>query len=367
MTLTANELPTRAGVLDVHVTGVSMQVTPTAWNLFVNGIPVVTGAEQVLSATERASGHFERNVIVVPDQRKITLRAESVTGSSLGFAEQTYDARSVQARPSGRLFIFAAGVSHFQDAAIGSLAYPERDAASMVSTLSELAGGQFTDAPKTMLLGDQKGAPATRSAFDQMKAFLQSARGEDTVVVFLASHGLSDPRGNYYFVPSDAARQDIDAVLAGKPGSGQTLIEWQQIFEALEHTAGHRVLIIDTCSSAAIKGSFDTHSLAKYTLASSFALLAASRGNEESQELKSAQHGLFTYALLEALRTGYDPNHDGRVSLSEAFQYAFDKVQALHNRAVGPQTPEFFSPEVLRDWPLARAGGNVGSVGEVHQ
>jgi len=44
---------------------------------------------------------------------------------------------------------------------------------------------------------------------------LRTAKGVDTVVVFLASHGISDKQGNYYFVPRDARRNDIDTLLDG--------------------------------------------------------------------------------------------------------------------------------------------------------
>lgn len=263
-------------------------------------------------------------------------------------------------RPRGQLFVFGAGVGHFDDSAIPPLSFADRDAESVVSTLGELGKTQFS-AVHLRVIADIAGHRATRAAFGQLEEFLREASGEDTVVVFLASHGLSNPRGDYYFVPADATREDIAAATAGAPGAGKTLISWMEIFSALEHTAGHRVLIVDTCSSAAIQGTFDAHSLAKHSLSSSFALLAAAKGNEESQELPSAGHGLFTYALLEALQTGYDPNNDGVVSLSEAFEYAFDKVQAMRNRALGAQTPQFVSPDVLKDWPLVRVAGQAHS------
>ena len=60
-----------------------------------------------------------------------------------------------------------------------------------------------------------------------MLAHLADVRGNDTVMVFLASHGISDEAGNYYFVPRDARSADVDAVLAGKVvGDRASLLGW---------------------------------------------------------------------------------------------------------------------------------------------
>jgi uncharacterized caspase-like protein len=99
-------------------------------------------------------------------------------------------------------------------------------------------------------------------------------------------------------------------------------------------------------------------------MSSSFALMAASRGNEESQEYPAARHGLFTHALMEAIKTGFDPNADGAVSLSESFEYTFDKVQQLRNRAVGTQTPQLAAPEFLANMAVGLAGGRLAERGE---
>lgn len=328
---------------------------PLNWNLFVDGIPVVPGIKQTLTPEERKTGRFERSVVVTPARSVVTLRAESMASRSLGVTEKMAEVVAGSTPPRGDLYVVGAGVSRFDDKAIAPLSFAEHDAESIVSAMSEFGKAQFAEV-HTLDLTDSAGHRATRAALGHLEDFLSQARGEDTVLVFLASHGLSNPQGDYYFVPADAARKDIDAVAAGVPDSGQTLISWTQIFSALQHTAGHRVLIVDTCSSAAIQGTFDAHSLAKHSLSSSFALLAASKGNEESQEIEQERHGLFTFGVLEALRTGYDPNHDGAVSVSEVFEYAYRKVEALRNRAVGTQTPQFVAPDELKDWPLVRVG-----------
>jgi Caspase domain/WD domain, G-beta repeat/WD40-like Beta Propeller Repeat len=345
-----------SGDLAVRVSGVRAGdgAVPLDWNLFVDGIPVVPSVQRLLTEAERSSGFFDRRVSVPPERRQVSLRAESTTASTLAFTESTVDTPGGASRARGKLFLVSAGVGHFADKAIPPLQFAGVDAEEVARTLAQLGSRQFSEI-RSLVLSDSSTRHASRGELGHIEDFLSTARGEDTIVVFLASHGLSNPRGDYYFVPEDGSRKDIDAVLAGAPNSGGTLVRWTTFFSALQHAAGHRILIVDTCSSSAIQGTFDAHSLAKRSLSSAFALLAASKGSEESQELAQEKHGLFTYSLLSALRAGYDPNHDGFVSVGEAFEYAFDHVQTMHNRAVGSQTPQFVAPDVLKDWPLVPA------------
>jgi hypothetical protein len=357
------QLSISAGLSDasvkVKIRGRRVGATPQGWNLYVNGVPVISGSEQGLTQKELATGEFERSVSVSPTSPQTLLRAESDAGTSLGLAELNIDSPEHTAPPKGTLFLVAAGAGDFADPHISRLRFASKDADDFANEISK-AGQSSYRAIRLLELTDSTTRHATRSAMADIAGFIAQAGANDTVLVFLASHGLSSPQGDYYFVPKDARRSDIDAVIHGAVTDVPSLVSWRELFAALQHSAGHRILIVDTCSSAAIAGTFDAHALAKHSLSSSFALLAASRGDEESQEWDKGGHGLFTYALLEAIRTGYDPNMDGVLSLKEAFDYAFDKVQDLHNRAVGSQTPQFVAPDALRDWPLVRVAAATG-------
>lgn len=358
--LTIAEVPHGDGqvLAQVSIKGESRSLPLQDWSLFVNGIPVA--ASQPLQDSERRS--FSRELQVPLSAGLNQLRAESSNGLALGLAERFMES-SRELKPSpGVLYVIAIGASDFTDPDVRDLNFAAQDAVA-VARLFEQAGGQtgFVST-KTLVLADTASLRATRSNIVRsLQDFLATARGADTVVVFLASHGISDRQGNYYFVPADARNADIKAVQVGA-GTAASLLRWDIFVDQLRHTAGRRLLIVDTCSSGAMGGTFDVHSLAKRSLSSNFALLAASRGNEESQELPSARHGLFTHALLEALHSGFDPNADGFVSLSEAFEYTFDKVQTLRNRAVGPQTPQLSAPDVLANMLLARSTAKAPQV-----
>jgi WD40 repeat protein len=337
----------------VRIVGESHSLPMREWALFVNGIPYTSARERLLAQGEQQK--FQREVVIQLPAQATRLRVESSNGRALGIQEVDVQSSKAVKPVSGTLYIAAVGVSRFDDPRMPPLKFAANDAAEVVRMFETIgARGGFTSV-KTWVREDS-GTRASAASLADLPKFLEGATGNDMVIVFLASHGISDSRGNYYFVPADGRRVDVDNALQGSQDV-PSLMRWDFFVNALSRAAGRRLLIVDTCSSAAMGAGFDVHSLAKRSMSSSFALLAAARGNEESQEYPAARQGLFTYGLLDALRTGFDPNGDRAVSLSEAFEYAFDKVQTLRNRAVGPQTPQLATPDVLAQMPLAAVGG----------
>ena len=132
-----------------------------------------------------------------------------------------------------------------------------------------------------------------------------------------------------------------------------SLISWETFFDALRSVPGKRLLIVDTCYARKISGTLDIHSLAKRSATSSFALLAASSGNEQSQEFPQGKQGLFTYALLKGLAGNGDINTDGQVTLAELFEFITKFVENNRDKDLGKQTPQLSAPVELRNMVLS--------------
>jgi uncharacterized caspase-like protein len=253
----------------------------------------------------------------------------------------------------GNLYMLAIGVNEFPALPKRShLAYAARDAEELGRTWKMRGEENYKYKLVHTISDNSLDKPDKKTIVDALK-FIEQAGSDDTVVIFLASHGLSDLAGNYYFVPRDAAPQDIAKVQKGE--KAPSLIPWTVFFDTLRNTAGRRVLIVDTCQARSIEGKFEAHSLMKRSAASQFALIVASKGNEESQEYAPAKHGLFTYSFLSALKPDADTNRNGWVSLREAFDYALPIVKKLCHRQAGPQTPQMVSPQVLADMPVMKS------------
>ena len=324
------------------------------YSVFVNNLPVTPAQERRLTGGE--TDRFRRTLEIDLSAQHNDIRIEAFNGVSIGVAE-TYVGLSGGMRPKpvkGNLYILAVGVNVFPALPRQShLAYAARDAEELGRTWKMRCAEPYARTMVYTISDNSAEKPNQKAIVDALK-FVEEAGPDDTVVIFLASHGLSDPAGNYYFVPRDAAPQDIAHVQKG--AKAPSLISWTVFFDALRNTAGRRVLIVDTCKARNIEGKFEAHSLMKRSAASQFALIVASKGDEESQEYAPAKHGLFTYALLGALKPDADRNRDGTVSLREAFDYARPIVEKLYHRQTGPQTPQMVAPQVLADMPVMTYG-----------
>lgn len=105
------------------------------------------------------------------------------------------------------------------------------------------------------------------------------------------------------------------------------------------------VVVLDACQSGAfsrVKGAepaadFSFNSRARLD-ASGVAVMASSSASELSQESDLLRSSYFTHHLLVGLRGAGDANGDGRVSLDEAYQYAYHQTLiATAQTAVGEQ------------------------------
>jgi len=105
------------------------------------------------------------------------------------------------------------------------------------------------------------------------------------------------------------------------------------------------IVLLDACQSGAIsrvKGAeatadFSFNSVDRLTN-SGIAVMASSSATELSQESELLRSSYFTHHLLVALRGAGDVDRDGRVTLAEAYRYAYDQtLAATAATAVGSQ------------------------------
>jgi WD40 repeat protein len=346
----------RAGVAHLRITGESTGLPMQDVSVYVNDIPVTPGRERPLQGAEMT--RFSRELDVPLEVADSAVRIEVFNGHSLGVAERWLVGGSPAAvRPArGDLYLLAVGVDEFPALEPNlRLRYAASDAREFARAFVGHAD-RFRNV-HVQILGDGSEPPVRAAVLTALQG-LRQAGGADTVVVFLASHGASDAAGNYFFIPRDAARADIEALRNGQsPPAESSLISWMAFFDALRSTAGRRLLIVDTCQAHDISGHVQEYSLMKRSASSRIAFILASRGDEESQEYAAGRHGLFTYALLQGLQGDADVDQDGGTTVAEWFRFAAGTVERLRDRRIGPQTPQFIAPDVLANMDITRAAG----------
>ncbi|NPC85703.1 caspase family protein, partial [Pyxidicoccus fallax] len=241
----------------------------------------------------------------------------AVMGWALWCAPEAEAAASVEApEQTLRRFALIVGSSEGGDGR-ERLRYAGSDALAMSRVLEELGGVAVAD--RVLLLEADRAA--LTKALERMKVLVESAASPSVrreLVLYYSGHSDGEgllPRGER--LPYEELRKG----LAGIP-------------------ADVRIAILDSCGSGALtryKGG--VRRPAFLTDASSqvrgHAYLASSSADEVAQESDSIGASFFTHFLVTGLRGAADTSADGRVTLHEAYQFAFHETLARTERSQG--------------------------------
>lgn len=321
---------------------------PKEINVFVNDLPVVP-------FRERAKLGSKRTIEVdIPLTEKVNhVRVEAFSEQAIGVTHSRITLENTPPPHEGErtLYLVSVGASTFENLP-GSmqLQFSANDAVAIENLFQSEFRSRF-DLVKTYALTDLSWDMPTKNNIESALRFLRDSGPNDTVAVFLASHGLSNSRGDYYFVPRDADLSDIQRVYEN-PDEVSTLIHWSQFVDALRTASGRRYLIVDTCHAEQIGGRLDLMPLAKRSAASSFGLIAAAADGQESQEMPSVRHGVFTYGLISAFKRALKTADNA--SMEVVFQNAADFVATKRPNMDKSQEPQFTAPGSLRryNWQI---------------
>jgi hypothetical protein len=108
-----------------------------------------------------------------------------------------------------------------------------------------------------------------------------------------------------------------------------------------------RIAIVDSCASGSftrMKGGTKTAPFLRDSSnqVEGFAFLSSSSATEDAQESDKIGASFFTYFFITGLRGAADANHDGKITLTEAYQYSYDMTLGrTQNTVHGPQHPSY--------------------------
>ncbi len=150
----------------------------------------------------------------------------------------------------------------------------------------------------------------------------------DTFVLFAAAHGYSDVHGRFYLIPQDY--QGGPGSFAKKAISQEQLQEWMANIKARK-----AVILIDTCDSGEAVNGYTRSRIGAGASEAAVGRLQEATGrpvltasNSSAKETAKLGHGVFTYALMEALHhAGTDSN--GYIQVSGLAGYVEQLVPTL--------------------------------------
>jgi WD40 repeat protein len=219
-----------------------------------------------------------------------------------------------------KLYVLAVGVNDYYDSRL-HLAYAVPDATALAEGFQKAGTGLYAGVEVTKVLDSD----VTIGKLDKVFADLgQKVQPRDVFVFFLAGHGKTK-NGRYYFLPRDFRYEDESSI--EKAGVGQD--KFQAWFA--EIAARKSLLLYDTCESGSLTGAtrgsdIDERlgALNRMTRATGRTFLTAT--TDDAPALEGFRgHGVFTYALLDALDHA-DVNQNGLIEVSELADYIDQKV-----------------------------------------
>jgi uncharacterized caspase-like protein len=266
---------------------------------------------------------------------------------------------STASGPPGQRWALIVGIGSFTDQNIEPLKYTANDAQSFMDALLDPKIGGFHADHVHSLLNDQA---TTKNIKMQLNWLARSAGPDDTVVVYVATHGSSrdlDTVGVNYIITHDTeigANIDPDSLYA-------TALPMVEISNAIATRvkAQRAAIFLDTCYSgnAAVEekliapgiknASLSPDAIAHITQGSGRMVFAAAGTDQESLESDTLKHGFFTYYLVQALQ-----QEGAWAPLSKIFDYTEQHVsQTVSTQYNEQQTPVMGRSADSTDFALA--------------
>ena len=230
-------------------------------------------------------------------------------------------------------FALIIGNTEYADPGLAQLTAPGRDAADFARVLEDQEIGAFDEV--SILMNEPE--YVVREAIDD---FFNNKKPDDLLVLYFSGHGVRDELGALYLAVKNTSRSKLRA----------TGIKSDYIREAMDQSRSRRqVLILDCCNSGAFAQGTKSATGVSIGTASAFEggygriILTASDSTQFAWEgdkvIGETDNSLFTHFLVEGLEGKADLDSDGRITVDELYDYAYEKVRL----ATPKQTPSKFS------------------------
>ncbi len=367
-----NEIPVTIdkGSLDVMISAKDNIYKLDRINVWVNDVPVFGSKGKSVKALNQKEIQETISVKLTKGSNKIQISATNEKGSESLKKTVKVNCDILQDKPT--MYLVSIGVSKYANSNF-NLKYAAKDALD-ISAYTKSINDNYKAVEIIELLDED----VTRHNVVNLKQRLNKSKPHDIVVVFFAGHGLLDKNFDYYL-----ATHDID--FENPSVNGLPYEELEGLLDGIE--ARKKLLLMDACHSGEIDkddveyASNNTNQNVKITnrgsegsslktktvgLKNSFELMqllfadlrrgtgatviSSASGVEFAYEGEQWQNGVFTYALLEGLKSGScDLNNDNEVTVSELKNYVIDKVKVLTN---GNQNPTSRAENLEWDWML---------------
>lgn len=234
-----------------------------------------------------------------------------------------------EAIATSALHILAVGINKYQNSAY-NLNYARSDAEAFVEKVQQHGKSIFKSVNVVPVYDEDATKDHIVTGF---KSIINRAKPEDVFVFYYAGHGTLDEEKNdeYYLVPTDVTKLYGDATQLAAKGISAT--ELKGFLTQLK--SQKQIILMDAChSGGALKSlnvraaAADERAIVQLARSSGVVMIASSGSKQFATEFDQLKHGVFTYALLEAL-DGKGDNGDKKITVNEIKLYMEERVPDL--------------------------------------
>ena len=284
----------------------------------------------------RATAFNKDRTESIPAELKIELRATEATSD---------------------LYILAVGLNEYKNPRY-SLNYGRADAEAFANAVEQRGRSIFKQINKQVILDAQATRQGIEEAFNRIVA---QAKPQDAFVFYFAGHGVMSEgsetaAAEFFLVPFDVIRlYGNDDGLAANGLAARLLRDL-----CAKVRAQKQLIVLDACQSAAaletfaVRGAAEEKAMLQLARSAGVVVLAATGQEQVASEFVKLGHGVFTYALLQALSGDADGGNppDGKITATEIVAYINDRVPELTRQYRGKtQYPNAWARG--QDFPIA--------------
>jgi WD40 repeat protein len=364
LTVTNDE---RSATIQFDVVGVGADLR--RYDIYVNGTPTAPDGKPIAGRRQHVSAQIELS----SGRNRIEVGAMDTSGAE---SERPWRVVTSSRSTRGDLYYIGFGVSRYRDHSL-DLGYASRDALDLAYYASSVAAS-FNHVHVRTFTDEQ----VTVAAIRQAQQLVAKAGVDDTVVVFVAGHGVHTPdaAADYVFVTHDTDTHRLR----------ETAASFDEIERLMASARSRRkLLLLDTCESGELlpdasvappgaqqrgltsrrprglirvptsegkprpflleRDRFIYNDLFRRT---GTVVISSSQGNESSFESAALGNGAFTWALKAALSGAADQDHDGSLTIEELRRSLSHAVPAATNEQQHP-TIDFDNPAAGVMLPVA--------------
>jgi len=227
------------------------------------------------------------------------------------------------------LHILSVGINKYKNGAY-NLNYAKPDAESFTTAIKAHGQSIFKSINALEVYDEDATKENIAAAF---KSIISRSNPEDVFLFFYAGHGTLDEEKNdeYYLVPTDITKLYGDPAQLTARGISATELKGY----LTQVKSQKQIILMDACHSGGALKSMTTRAAAadekaivQLARSSGVVMIASSGTKQFATEFAELQHGVFTYALLEALE-GKGDNGDKKITVNELKLYMEERVPEL--------------------------------------